>query len=143
MDNLILYLICLIICLPLLFFGIRNLIIYKRLIDKNFTGKTNAYLNSYEYQKNVLARRRVIPNLTSLKYTYTVNGKKYKLSYHIETKPYPKNLQQTIRVVYLKSNPKYAFCELTRFNYAIFGWLMLITGIILSIILSVGFICSL
>ena len=111
--------------------------------NKKLTGKTNAYLNSYEHRKDVLARHRVIPNLTSLAYTYTVNDKKYKLKYYIETKPNSKNLQRTIQVVYLKSNPKYAYCELTRFNYAIFGWIMLIAGIVLIATVSIAFISSL
>ena len=135
--------ICIIICLPLLFFGIRNLIIHSRLKNKELTGKTNAYLNSYDYQKDVISRHRVIANLTSLTYTYAVNNKKYKLKYHIETKPNPKNLQRTIQVVYLKSNPKYAFCELTRFNYAIFGCIMLIASIVLIATISIAFISSL
>ena len=135
--------VCIIICLPLPFFGIRNLIIHNKLKNKKLTGKTNAYLNSYEYQKDVLARHRVIPNLTSLAYAYTVNDKKYKLKYYIETKPNSKNLQRTIQVVYLKSNPKYAYCELTRFNYAILGYIMLIIGIVLIATISIAFISSL
>ena len=135
--------VCIIIFLPLPFFGIRNLIIHNKLKNKKLTGKTNAYLNSYEYQKDVLARHRVIPNLTSLAYAYTVNDKKYKLKYYIETKPNSKNLQRTIQVLYLKSNPKYAFCELTRFNYAIFGWITLLAGIVLIATISIAFISSL
>ena len=135
--------VCIIIYLPLPFFGIRNLIIHNKLKKKKLTGKTKAYLNNYKYQKDILARHRVIPNLTSLAYTYTVNDKKYKLKYYIETKPNSKNLQRTIQVVYLKSNPKYAYCELTRFNYAIFGWIMLIAGIVLIAIVSIAFISSL
>ena len=135
--------VCIIIYLPLPFFGIRNLIIHNKLKNKELTGKTKAYLNNYKYQKDILARHRVIPNLTSLAYTYTVNDKKYKLKYYIETKPNSKNLQRTIQVVYLKSNPKYAYCELTRFNYAIFGWIMLIAGIVLIAIVSIAFISSL
>ena len=74
--------------------------------------------------------------------TYTVDGKKYKLDFRLESKPTSKDLQRTIHVVYLKSNPKYAYCELTHLNYAISGWLLLIAGIVLSLIFIIGFIFS-
>ena len=135
-------LICLILCFPALLFGIRNLVVYKKLSNKKLTAKTDADLNNYEHKKNVLARRRVIPNLTSFQYTYTVDGKKYKLDFRLESKPTSKDLQRTIHVVYLKSNPKYAYCELTHLNYAISGWLLLIAGIVLSLIFIIGFIFS-
>ncbi len=135
-------LICLILCSPFLLFGIRNLVIDKKLNNKKLTAKTNAYLDNFEHQKNVLVRRRVIPDITTLQYTYTVDGQKYKLGFRLESKPTSKDLQRTIHVVYLKSNPKYACCELTHLNYAISGWLLLIAGIILSLIFIIGLIFS-
>ncbi len=137
------HLIFLIISFLPMIFGIRNLVIHKNLNNKKLTAKTNAYLENYEHRKNVEARHRLIPYLTSLKYVYTVDSKKYNLGLRIESKPSSKNLKHSLQVIYLKDNPKYSYCELTRFNYAIFGWVLVITGIALIAILTLAFILSL
>ena len=137
------YLIFLIISFLPMIFGIRNLVIHKNLNDKKLTDKTTAYLENYEHRKNVETRHRLIPYLTSLKYVYSVDGKNYNLGLRIESKPSSKNLKHSLQVIYLKGNPKYSYCELTRFYYAIFGWVLVITGIALIAILTLAFILSL
>jgi len=142
MDDLFWFLLCLILGLPLLIFGLHYIIIGNKLNNKKLTGSTNGYLASYERQKNAYTggkQGRLVPYKTSAKYTYTVDGKKFALNYSVFSGS-ATHLPHTDKIVYLKSSPKYAYCDTTKYYHIALGWVLLILGFLYYGVLLLFFI---
>lgn len=120
-----------------LFLFIRNVVILYG-FRKGNTKKTNGYLNEVKHEKNVYVGRksgRFYKHWVSYTYTYHVNEKSYSVSGGSSGKP--DNIQRTVRIIYQKKKPKYAYAENHTFPnqivYAILFGILTLVSMVLAI----------
>ena len=99
---------------------------------KNNTGHTSGYLENTKHSNNVYSggkAGRWYKNWVDFCYSYTVNGKQYKIEHGLPGKP--NNLPNVVKIVYQKNKPKYSYIkELTVPIYPIIAILLGILSIL-------------